>query len=79
MRTISGTATQLNSLAGIKVDAIGNIYVVSTTINLSVTPSLTNPTVLRFAATANGNVAPAASFTSTAWTTPDNNPSIALH
>jgi len=38
-----------------------------------------SPAVLKFSATASGNVAPTSSFTSTAWTTPDFNPSLALH
>ena len=76
IRTISGSATQLASLYGIKVDAAGNIYVVSIANPLA---SPQNPTVLKFSATASGNVAPTSSFTSTAWTTPDFNPSIALH
>jgi hypothetical protein len=76
IRTITGALTQLSGLYGIKVDAVGNIFVVSATLNLGTT---TNPTVLKFAATASGNVAPTSSFTSTAWTTPDFNASIALH
>jgi sugar lactone lactonase YvrE len=60
IRTISGSATQLAFLNGIKVDGAGNIYVVSIA-NTAATPE--NPAVL----------------TSTAWTTPDFNPSIALH
>jgi len=76
IRTISGSATQLASLSGIKVDAAGNIYVVSIA-NPLATPE--SPAVLKFSATASGNVAPTSSFTSTAWTTPDFNPSLALH
>ena len=76
IRTISGALTQLNNLSGIKIDGAGNIFVVSTTLNFG---TVTNPAVLKFAATATGNVAPTSSFTSTAWTTPDFNPSIALH
>jgi sugar lactone lactonase YvrE len=76
IRTISGSATQLAFLNGIKVDGAGNIYVVSIA-NTAATPE--NPAVLKFDSTASGNVAPTSSFTSTAWTTPDFNPSIALH
>ena len=72
-RVITGSSTQLGALAGIKVDAVGNMYVVSTT------ATGTNPTVLMFAATASGNVAPSSSFTSTAWTAPGSNPSIAIY
>jgi len=79
IRTISGTATQLATLYGIKVDAVGDIYVISTIINLAANPVTISPTVLKFAATATGDVAPMSSFTSPAWTTPDFNPSLALH
>jgi hypothetical protein len=75
-RTITGSATQLQSLCGIKVDDAGNIFAVSTD------QTGNNPTVLKFAPTATGNVAPISSFTSTAWTTPDINdfnPALALH
>jgi hypothetical protein len=75
-RTISGSATQLAFLNGIKVDGAGNIFVVSID-NPYATPE--DPAVLKFSATASGNVAPTSSFTSSAWTTPDLNPSIALH
>jgi hypothetical protein len=75
-RTISGSATQLASLSGIKVDEVGNIYVVSIANPLA---SPQNPVVLKFSTAATGNVAPTSSFTSTAWTTPDFNPSLALH
>jgi serine/threonine protein kinase, bacterial len=73
MRTISGTSTLLESLGGIKVDSVGNIYVITTN------SSGKDPMVLKFAATATGNVAPTLSFTSSAWTNPDNNISMAVH
>jgi hypothetical protein len=77
-RTISGSATQLGSLYGIKVDGAGNIFVVSvTTTSYFYAPII--PAVLKFSSTASGNVAPIVSFTSPSWTTPDSNPSIALH
>jgi sugar lactone lactonase YvrE len=71
--TISGSSTLLGSLGGIKVDSVGNIYVISTN------SSGKDPMVLKFSATATGNVAPTLSFTSSAWTNPDNNLSLAVH
>lgn len=73
IRTISGALTELGILGGIKLDSDGNIYVVSIDSNGG------NPTVLRFAAGADGNVAPVSSFTSTAWTNPDNGLSLAVY
>ncbi len=72
-RLITGTATLLRSVWGIKVDAIGNIYVISTDATGA------NPAVLKFGAGASGNVAPVSTFTSSVWTTPDFNPSIAIY
>jgi len=72
-RVITGAATLLRSVWGIKVDAIGNIYVVSTDATGA------NPAVLKFGAGASGNVAPVSTFTSPQWTTPDFNPSIAIY
>ncbi|HEX4008007.1 MAG TPA: hypothetical protein VHX60_17670 [Acidobacteriaceae bacterium] len=72
-RTISGALTGIGVLGGIALDASGNIYVVSTT------GTGTDPTVLKFAAGASGNVAPMSSFTSAAWTRPDYGYSIAVH
>jgi hypothetical protein len=71
-RTISGSATTMGTLWGIKVDSTGNIFVVSTD------STAKNPTVLKFSPTASGNVAPVSSFTSSAWTQPDNGVSIAV-
>ena len=71
-RTITGAMTMLGRLGGIKLDSSGNLYVVSTS------ATGTSPTVLKFAAAATGNVAPASSFTSSAWTTPDNGLSLAV-
>ncbi len=76
-RTITGALTTLHAVAGITVDPAGNIFVVSSTPALTTT-SL-NPTVLKFSASASGNVAPVSTFTSSAWTNPDNGGSIALH
>lgn len=73
IRTIQGASTQLGTLGGIQVDAVGNIFVVSTDIHGE------NPTVLKFSATASGNVAPTLSFTSSAWTYPDDYFSLAVY
>lgn len=77
IRTISGTSTLLHAVSGIQVDSAGNIYV------LSATPSPTStsiaPTILKFSATASGNAPPTSTFTSTAWTNPDNAGSLAVH
>ena len=64
-RLISGSATGLAGIYGIAVDSIGNIYV-----SVWATPNTigTFPTILQFAPSANGNVAPTNSFTPTAWT-----------
>jgi hypothetical protein len=72
IRTIQGALTQLGALGGIQVDAVGNIFVVSTDIHGE------NPTVLKFSATASGNVAPTLSITSSAWTYPDDYFSLAV-
>jgi hypothetical protein len=64
--TINGSSTTLGNLFGIAVDQFFNIYVVTDgTPNNNVIPP--NPTILKFSSTANGNVAPVSSFTSTAW------------
>ena len=73
IRIISGPMTQLASPGGIAVDSVGNIYVISTNFDGS------NPKVLTFSKTATGNVAPTSSFSSTAWTKTDFNPSIAIY
>ena len=73
IRVISGPLTQLASPGGIAVDSVGNLYVISTDFDGS------NPKVLTFSNTAAGNVAPTASFSSTAWTNAGFNPSIALY
>ncbi len=72
LRTITGTSTTLGRLGGIKLDSAGNIYVVS------IPNTGSTPTVLKFAASAAGNVAPVSSFTSPAWTLPDNGFSLAV-
>jgi hypothetical protein len=75
IRAIYGNLTQIGIVSGIALDSEDNIYVVSTTESATGL----NPTVLKFAAGANGNVAPVSSFTSTAWTAPDYGYSIAVH
>ena len=76
IRTISGPSTQLQALSGIAVDSAGNIYVVSATSQLSGVNI--SPTILKFSATASGDVAPSSTFTSPAWTNPDNSRSLAV-
>lgn len=81
MRTISGSATGLASLCGIEVDAVGNIFVLSFS-RSGTNNTIVNPTVLKFAASSSGNVAPTSSFTSPQWTSPAGNafnPSLAIH
>ena len=73
IKVITGAATTAGTLYGIKVDGSGNIFVVSAT------SAGKNPTVLRFAAAATGNVAPVSTFTSPAWTQIDYTGSIALY
>ena len=72
-RVITGSSTQLGKLGGIKVDSTGNIFVVSTD------STGWNPTVLEFSDIATGNAAPTSSFTSSAWTNPDNGISLSVH
>jgi hypothetical protein len=73
IRIIGGSSTQLNYLGGIQIDAVGNIYVIS------VTETGQNPTVLRFPASASGNIAPTLTITSSAWTYPDDYFSLAVY
>jgi hypothetical protein len=74
MRTIVGAATQLNRfVGGIKVDAVGNIYVITAGASGS------NPAVLKFAASASGNAAPVLNITSSDWTYPDNYLSLTVY
>lgn len=77
IRTISGPSTLLQALYGIKVDSAGNIYVVSATSTMS--GINISPTILKFSATATGNVPPTSTFTSAAWTNPDNSRSLAIY
>lgn len=76
IRSISGPSTLLKLLSGIKVDSDGAIFVISATTQQSGMNS--SPTILKFAPTASGDVAPIATFTSTAWTNPDNSRSLAV-
>ncbi|HZQ42624.1 MAG TPA: hypothetical protein VFA99_05200 [Acidobacteriaceae bacterium] len=67
-RTIAGTQTLLGSLFAIGTDS-DNIYVITWGSPFTnVLPR--NPTIVRFAASASGNVAPASQYTPTAWTGP---------
>ena len=77
IRTIAGSATGLTRVSGIKVDAVGNIYVLTSTSSGML--SSANPSVLKFSATATGNVAPTSTFTSSAWTSADNAGSLAVY
>ena len=77
VRTISGPSTLLHALSGIKVDSDGAIFVVSTTTQQS--GMNISPTILKFSPTASGDVAPVSTFTSTAWTNPDNARSLAVY
>ncbi len=71
IRTIAGTSTQLsNTLFGIKLDASGNVLVV--------TGYYPSPMILRFAAAATGNVAPISTITSPQWTHPDASETLAI-
>ena len=65
-RIIAGSATTFGVLYGIQVDSSGQVFVVSEPGNNQQTPY-----VLRFAAGATGNVAPASSFNSPQWTQTD--------
>jgi hypothetical protein len=75
MRDITGSNTLLGCVGGIALDNEGYLYVVS----VPTCGSTANPTVLKFSTTGDGNIAPVASFTSTAWTNPDPTLSIAVY
>ncbi len=75
LRDITGSNTQLGCVGGIALDNEGYLYVVST----ATCGSTANPTVLKFSTKGNGNIAPVATFTSTAWTNADTNLSIAVY
>ncbi|MFP5231007.1 MAG: hypothetical protein ACLGQX_00090 [Acidobacteriota bacterium] len=75
LRDITGSNTQLGCVGGIALDNEGYLYVVST----ATCGSTANPTVLKFSTTGDGNIAPVATFTSTAWTNADANLSIAVY
>jgi hypothetical protein len=75
LRDITGTNTQLGCVGGIALDNQGFLYVVS----VPTCGSAATPTVLKFSTTGDGNIAPVASFTSTAWTNPDPTLSIAVY
>ena len=75
MRDITGSNTLLGCVGGIALDNQGYLYVVS----VPTCGSTASPTVLKFSTTGDGNIAPVASFTSSAWTTPDPTLSIAVY
>jgi hypothetical protein len=72
IKTIGGTSTGLNGIGGIRSDASGNFYVEVENSTAPLSFSL-----LVFPPAATGNVAPAQSITSSAWTNSD--PQIALY
>jgi hypothetical protein len=63
-RTISGTATELVTAGGLKVDGAGNIYVA----NQSGSGASQTYSLEEFGPAQTGNVAPVAVMTSTSWT-----------
>ncbi len=75
LRDITGSNTQLGCLGGIALDTEGYLYVVST----PTCGSTATPSVLKFSTTGDGNIAPAATFTSTTWTSTDPTFSIAVY
>jgi len=75
LRDITGSNTQIGCIGGIALDNEGFLYVVS----VPTCGSTASPTVLRFSTTGNGNIAPVAAFTSSAWTNADPSLSVAVH
>jgi hypothetical protein len=62
-KTISGSSTGFFLGGGVRLDSVGNLFVVN-----AVSPTTsTTQTVLAYPPTASGNVVPAVNFTSTAW------------
>ena len=77
LRDITGSNTQLGCLGGIALDTEGYLYVVSTP-NCTTNPTA-SPSILKFSTTGDGNIAPAATITSAAWTNADPTLSIAVY
>ena len=75
LRDITGSNTTLGCAGGIALDNEGYLYVVS----VPTCGSTASPTVLKFSTTNDGNIAPVASFTSTAWINADPTLSIAVY
>ncbi len=75
LRDITGSNTLLGCVGGIALDNLGYLYVVS----VPTCGSTASPTVLKFSTTGDGNIAPVATFTSSAWTSPDPTLSIAVY
>ena len=75
LRDITGSNTLLGCVGGIALDNAGYLYVVS----VPTCGSTASPTVLKFSTTGDGNIAPVATFTSSAWTNADPTLSIAVY
>jgi hypothetical protein len=75
LRDITGSNTTLGCVGGIALDNQGFLYVVS----VPTCGSTASPSVLKFSTTGDGNIAPVATFTSSAWTSPDPTLSIAVY
>jgi hypothetical protein len=73
INAISGSQTTIGVVGGVRVDSIGDVFVVS------LTGAARTPTILEFAPGATGNTSPILTITSTAWTNPDNSVSLAIH
>jgi hypothetical protein len=63
IRIISGSNTGMVLIAGLHVDAVGNIYFSGTS-----SPTSSEPHIAAFSSTDTGNISPAISFNSTTWT-----------
>jgi hypothetical protein len=75
LRDITGSNTLLGCVGGIALDNAGYLYVVS----VPTCGTTASPTVLKFSTTGDGNIAPAATFTSSTWTNADPTLSIAVY
>jgi hypothetical protein len=70
IKTISGSATGMTFGGEVKLDSVGNIYLVNITITgISLSPAV-SASILCFGPAAAGNESPASTITSTAWTIP---------
>ncbi len=70
IKTISGSATGMTFGGAVRVDSVGNLYLV----NISITGTTQAPTtlasILTFGPTASGNEPPAGTMTSSTWNSP---------